>query len=214
MIAFATYLHPHTCYTSRPIDEIEFVGHSVPHFSRVREALASALIDYPSLPVRKADYAEYARVHDRQYLQDLAHMAQNVQPEIPPRLSIECTGMYYCLPGYAYGLGGLLEAIEQMKLDGEFYRAPQILPAFQAALDSLPWMPDLVLIFSGYDAHRDDGGAGITDWTDDDFRQLTRRVLDLSKRAGCPVLSVHGGGYNLPVTIAAAVSHVEVLAGY
>jgi acetoin utilization deacetylase AcuC-like enzyme len=86
------------------------------------------------------------------------------------------------------------------------------LAAFQAALDNLPWLPDLICLFSGYDSHRDDCGAGITNWTNDDFRRLTQRMLDLANRANCPVLSVHGGGYQLPVTVAAAVEHVRVLA--
>jgi len=37
-------------------------------------------------------------------------------------------------------------------------------------------------------------------------------VVDVADRASCPVLSVHGGGYNLPVTIAAAAAHVEMRA--
>ena len=32
-----------------------------------------------------------------------------------PELSIECQGLEYCLPGDIYGLGGMLEAIDQMK---------------------------------------------------------------------------------------------------
>lgn len=332
MVAFATYLHPHTVYTSKPPNEIEFVGHSLPHFSQIREALAAALADYDSLPLRRAGNDEYAQVHTRQYLAALAVMAQDRQPAIRPRLSIECTGMQYCLPGYAYGLGGMLEAIDhmqrgvldraycfslgghhayadrghgycvlnpqaataryaqalgfahilivdwdlhhgdgtqsifardpsvycisihsaadlymalagglrhgtttaaqevghcnipvlstifgddfatQMNLSGEFYRAAQIMPAFQSALGNLPWTPNLIMIFSGYDAHRDDGGAGITEWTNDDFKQLARIVLDFARRSTCPVLSVHGGGYNLPVTVAAAMSHIEALA--
>ncbi|MFL5806539.1 MAG: hypothetical protein ACJ8CR_33030, partial [Roseiflexaceae bacterium] len=44
--------------------------------------------------------------------------------------------------------------------------------------------------------------------------RFTQMMLDLAARSGCPVLSVHGGGYNPPVTIAAAERHVEVLATY
>jgi acetoin utilization deacetylase AcuC-like enzyme len=43
---------------------------------------------------------------------------------------------------------------------------------------------------------------------------FTQVMLDLAACAGCPVLSVQGGGYNPPVTIAAAQRHVEVLATY
>jgi len=37
-------------------------------------------------------------------------------------------------------------------------------------------------------------------------------VLALAAQTGCPILSTHGGGYNLPVTVAAAVRHIDVLA--
>jgi acetoin utilization deacetylase AcuC-like enzyme len=66
--------------------------------------------------------------------------------------------------------------------------------------------------FSGYDSHRDDCGKGITDWTDREFQHLTRLVLDLAQKASCPVLSCHGGGYQLPITVSAAIGHIKVLA--
>ena len=67
-------------------------------------------------------------------------------------------------------------------------------------------------VFARYD--RDDCGKGITDWTNADFSKLTEIVLDFAKRCGCPVLPTHGGGYRLPVTVAAATSHVRTLATY
>ncbi len=334
MSRFAVYLHPETCLTSRPIEQIRFIGHSLPHFARVREELARRLTHYPQLPLRQADFAEFQRVHKASYLATLQHMALDEPVNDRPRLSAECTGFEYGLPGYQYGLGGMLNAIDQMKsgaldraycfalgghhayadwghgycllnsqgaavryaqeqgfarvlivdwdihhgdgtqaifahdasvyclsihsladlymatqrvmkagtttaaeavghcnipllseiytdemteelgLGGRWYRANESLVAFQAALNSLPWLPDLICIFSGYDSHRDDCGAGITNWTNDDFRWLTQRVLDLAWRSNCPVLSVHGGGYQLPVTVVAAVEHVDVLASY
>ena len=103
--------------------------------------------------------------------------------------------------------------IEEMNLPGRFYRAAESLPVFQSALEQIPWTPDLICIFSGYDSHKDDCGKGITNWTNRDYKTLTGYVIELAGRANCPILSVHGGGYKLPVTIPAAVSHVEVLAG-
>ena len=82
------------------------------------------------------------------------------------------------------------------------------------APENLPWAPDLICLFSGYDSHRDDCSAGITNWTNGDFYWLTQRVLELAKRSNCPVLSVQGGGYQLSITVAAAVAHVRVLASY
>jgi acetoin utilization deacetylase AcuC-like enzyme len=335
MLKFAVYLHPHTCYASKPSDQIRFVGYAVPHFSRVRQELATALGDYPTLPVRQAEYSEYLRVHREEYLSELRLMASEEPVDELPRLSIECTGFEYCLPGYLYGLGGMLEAIDQMKvgmldraycfslgghhayadwghgycvlnpvataaryaqeegfervlivdwdlhhgdgtqsifahdpsvycisihsvadlymasmrvlkygtttggeevghcnvpllnefyaddfseqmesLSGKFYRASESLVAFRSALEQIPWMPDLMFIFSGYDSHRDEGGQGITDWGNQEYKLLTQSVLDLAREASCPVISVHGGGYKLPVTITAALSHIEVLASY
>lgn len=333
MPSFATYLHPHTCYTSKPVDQIRFVGHSFPHFSQVRVELERALADYPTLAVREAVYEDYLCVHTSAYLDKLKLMTDGEHVDDPPRLSVECTGFEYCLPGYLYGLGGMLEAIDQMRagvleraycfslgghhayadwghgycllnpqaaavryaqaqgferalivdwdihhgdgtqsifandpsvycisihsgldlymatqrvmaqgttaagkqvghcnipllnaffedkffeemnLPGKFYRAAESLPAFQSALDQIPWTPDLICIFSGYDSHKDDCGKGITNWTNQEYGTLTTYVIELSERANAPVLSVHGGGYKLPVTIPAAVSHVEVLAG-
>jgi acetoin utilization deacetylase AcuC-like enzyme len=108
MIKFATYLYPHTCYTSKSSNLIYFTGYSFPHYRKVREKLEKALTDYPSLPVRKVELSEYLRVHTDAYLEKLLLMV----------------------------------------------------------------------------------------------------------KVSCPVLSSHGGGYRLPVTLSAAVSHVEVLASY
>jgi acetoin utilization deacetylase AcuC-like enzyme len=334
MLSFATYLYPHTCYTSKPVEQIRFVGHSYPHFSQVRMELAKALADYPTLAVRAADYQDYLRVHAESYLDKLKMMAVEEPIEELPKLSVECTGLEYCLPGYLYGLGGMLEAIDQMRtgaleraycfslgghhayadwghgycllnplsataryaqaqgfdkvlivdwdihhgdgtqsifandssvycisihsaldlymavtrvlrygtttagkevghcnlplldkfyedgvteklgLTGEFYRASESLSVFRAALENVPWLPDLILVFSGYDSHRDDCGKNITDWSEQEYKLLTKHVIDLARRASCPILSVHGGGYKLSTTIAAATSHVEVLANY
>jgi acetoin utilization deacetylase AcuC-like enzyme len=338
MTKLATYLHPHTCYTSKSSHLIPFQGYSFPHYSQIRRELEKSLSDYPSLPVRKAKPSEYLTVHSREYLKKLALMAWN-QPldEISrslPQLSNECVGLEHCFPAYLYGLGGLIEAIDQMKkgvleraycfslvghhayqnwghgycllnplaaaaryaqtqgfakilivdwdihhgdgtqsifshdqsvycisihsgvdiymakasdlklgtttigeavghcnipiltqsfpielleeegITGKFYRGHESLNAFRLALEDLPWTPDLIMIFSGYDSHKDDCGAGITDWTNQDFRKLTEFVLDLANKISCPVLSNHGGGYNLPVTVLAAINHVKVLASY
>ncbi|MBA3531875.1 MAG: histone deacetylase [Ardenticatenales bacterium] len=329
---FATYLHPHTTLTSKARNQIDFVGFSLPYWDSVRHELAQALQNFPSLPPRMAEFDDYLRVHTSTYLQQLHLMAAEIPPEPMPRLSGECTGLEYALPGYQYGLGGMMEAIDQMRagvleraycfslgghhahtdwghgycllnplaaaaryaqeqgferilivdwdihhgdgtqaifahdptvycisihsaadlymgftaglehgstvagqrtghcnlpllsarfeasfweelgLGGEFYRARESLSVFRDALAQLPWVPDLICIFSGYDGHREDGGKGITEWGNDEFRQLTRAVLEVARRADCPILSVHGGGYKGPITVAAALSHVEELA--
>ncbi|MGL4377979.1 MAG: histone deacetylase family protein [Microcoleaceae cyanobacterium] len=334
MSKFATYLHPHTCYTSQQRDRVSFVGYSFPYFSKVRQNLAKLLQNYPTLPIKKAQYTDYLRVHTEDYLRTLALMALNQPVNQLPKLSGECQNLEYCLPGYLYGLGGMLEAIDTMKkgsleraycfslpghhayansghgycllnplaaaaryaqtqgfdriliidwdihhgdgtqsifsndksvycisihsavdiymakasdlilgtttvgdaighcnipiliqsfpveilasegLTGTFYQGEESLDIFADALSKIPWQPDLILIFSGYDSHKDDCGKNITNWTNSDFQRLTQIVLDFAKKNSCPVLSSHGGGYNLSVTLSAAVSHVEVLANY
>lgn len=333
MTKFAVYFHPETILTSKPREQIMFEGFSLPYYDKVWQALADALQEYPQLPLRKAQYDDYLRVHDKLYLEKLQQMARDEAPEEMPRLSAECLGFEYCLPGYLYGLGGMFAAVDRMRageleraycfclgghhayadrghgycllnplataaryaqekgfahvlivdwdihhgdgtqsifandksvycisihsvadlymafarslkngttaaaeevghcnipilhqaygadefaelnLKGRFYRAAESIPAFEAALANLPWKPDIILVFSGYDSHQDDCGKDITDWRDDDFRKLTRLVLGAAQAAHCPVLSAHGGGYKLPVTVSAALSHIEELAG-
>lgn len=330
--SFAVYLHPDTCYTSKPRELIQFTGYSLPYWDSVRQELENLLKDYSTLPLCKAELTEYQRVHKATYLEGLAKMAAGETLEQPLKLGNGCLGLEYALPGYLFSLGGMLEAVDQMKLgrldraycfslgghhafpdwghgycllnplaataryaqaqgfdrvliidwdlhhgdgtqaifahdpdvyclsihsaadlymasargirsgtttagtnaghcniplltraygdefwnemhlDGEFYRAKDSLVMFEQALKHIPWQPDIVLIFSGYDSHKDDQGLGITNWIDADFVKLTRYVIDLARRTNCPVLSVHGGGYHLPVTVRAAASHVFTLA--
>ena len=331
---FAAYLHPETTATTKPPETIAFVGYSWPHAVQIREALVERAASYPSLPLRMAGLDTFRSVHTATYLQQLQLMADGTTPDVMPRLSAECSGLEYCLPAYQAGLGGMLEAIDQMRagaieraycfslgghhaypdwghgycllnpqatavrhaqahgfarvvvvdwdihhgdgtqaiftndptvfcisihsaadlymakaaglhtgtttagaavghcnipvlnqvfddavfeqigLNGHFYRAHEVAEVFERTLAELPWQPDLICIFSGYDGHRDDCGRRITEWTEQDFGRMTRWVLDRAALAHCPVLSVHGGGYNLPVTVASAIHHIEVLGAY
>lgn len=338
MTKFSIYLHPHTCYTSKPSHLIDFAGYSFPHYSKVRRELEKSLSDYPMLPVRKAQYSQYLTVHTEAYLKKLALKALDKPlDEISkslPKCGFECRGLEYCIPAYLYGLGGMIEALDWMKkgvleraycfslvghhahkdwghgycllnplaaaaryaqtqgfqkilmidwdihhgdgtqsifshdrsvycisihsavdiymakasdlklgtttagaavghcnipvltqnfpievleeegITGKFYTKDDNLDAFQLALEKIPWHPDLILIFSGYDSHGEDCGKGITDWNNQEFELLTEWVLELAKQASAPVLSSHGGGYKLPITVSAALSHVRVLATY
>jgi acetoin utilization deacetylase AcuC-like enzyme len=101
---------------------------------------------------------------------------------------------------------------ETMQLPGTYYRAENSMAAFAEALAHLPWLPDLILIFSGYDAHRDDQGRKVTAWAEPEYEQLTRLVLAVAQKANCPIISAHGGGYDLAVTLKTAVHHVNLLA--
>lgn len=332
MPTFAISLHPEALLTSRHVAADQFIGKSLPYAQEVCACLVDALRGYTNLPLQSADFGLFSSVHSPTYLNQIQELAAGNTPDPYPRLSAECSGMWYALPGYCAGLGGMLTAIDLMKagtldrafcyslgghhayadyghgygmlnplaatvryaqrqgfarvliidwdihhgdgtqaifahdssvyhisihsaidlymaiqrviragtttaatavghcnipvltqrfddsdwaklgLTGSYYRAATCIPAFVDALQSLPWEPDLICIFAGVDSHRDDCGAGITDWENSDFQTLTRLVLNMAQRSNCPVLSIKGGGYNLPVTIAAIASHVEALA--
>src|SRR5689334_3154797 len=108
---FVTYLHPETTLTSRPPDEIEFRGYSYPYFSQIRTELEKQLSQYPKLTLRQAEYSDYLKVHSESYIQKLVTMASDEKVADPPKLSIECKGLEFCLPGHLFGLGGMLQAI-------------------------------------------------------------------------------------------------------
>ncbi len=338
MMRFATYFHPQTFYTSKSIREIPFEKYSFLYYNQVRQVLKKSLQDYPILPLRKAQIADYLRVHSYSYLRKIVLQALDRpldQSSLSlPELSIECRGLEYALPGYLYGLGGMMEAIDQMNqgiidraycfsmvghhahrnwghgycllnplaaatryaqvqgfekvlmidwdihhgdgtqeifshdssvycisihsavdlymakasdlkvgttdaaeacghcnipiiiesfpvevlqeegITGKFYHGHESIYAFQQALENVPWHPNLVAIFSGYDSHQDDCGKRTTGWTNDDFCKLTEITLNFAKKYECPVLSSHGGGYNLSVTVSAATAHIRTLATY
>lgn len=107
-----------------------------------------------------------------------------------------------------------LEALQEEGITGKFYAGHQSLQIFQEALENMPWQPHLIMIFSGYDSHKEDCGGRTTGWTNDDFCKLTKLTLDFAQKSGCPVLSCHGGGYKIPITVSAAMTHIETLATY
>jgi acetoin utilization deacetylase AcuC-like enzyme len=329
--SFAVNLHDETTALSLPIEQIMFVGQSYPHYNQLRLELRENLKDLPTIPVRKACPEDYLSVHTQSYYESICRLSKGEDVENAPRLSMECTGFEFCLPGYLFALGGMMEAIDLMEngslergycfslgghhagknyghgycmlnpmaaavryaqsigfkkvliidwdihhgdgtqdifsydnsvyhisihslvdgymakasnlkygttswaekvghcnipllddmfedsfleeegLAGKFYRADESLTQFQKALNEIPWEPDMIFIFAGFDSHIKDCGKGITNWTNQDFQKLTRSVLTLSKNLSCPVLSVQGGGYKLEVTIPAVMSHIEVL---
>jgi acetoin utilization deacetylase AcuC-like enzyme len=91
----------------------------------------------------------------------------------------------------------------------------EVLGSFRKKL--LPAMgdfkPDVFLISAGFDSRRNDP-LGRFQLKDADFRELTSLILEMAdKYAGGRVVSVLEGGYNLEGFSAAAVAHVEELAG-
>ncbi len=80
-----------------------------------------------------------------------------------------------------------------------------LMPAAQA------FGPDLVLISAGFDSRIADP-LGLFRLTDDDFRDLTRMMMDLAERC-CEgrLVSVLEGGYSLPGLAEASEAHVRTL---
>lgn len=71
--------------------------------------------------------------------------------------------------------------------------------------------PDLVLISAGFDSRADDP-LGRFRLTDDDFRDLTRLMMDLADtHCGGRLVSVLEGGYNLTGLASAVTAHVATL---
>ena len=112
---FAISMRPELTALSKPVESIPFVGKSWPHFAEIRRALDERLGAYPALPLRIAALDTFASVHAATYLEQIQLMAADTPPDVLPRLSAECTGMEHCLPGYKASLGGMLEAIDQMR---------------------------------------------------------------------------------------------------
>jgi acetoin utilization deacetylase AcuC-like enzyme len=73
--------------------------------------------------------------------------------------------------------------------------------------------PDLVLISAGFDSRVGDPLGRFT-LTDEDFEDLTLRVMEMADRhAGGRVISMLEGGYNIDGLAKAAAAHVGVLMG-
>lgn len=116
MTGLATYFYPAIFESTRPLEQLAFNGYAVPHFQRVFTAVERRLAGrYPALPYRKADLADYARVHDPAYLEALEALSQDRPVAKKPYLNAECHHFWYVLPGYTVSLGGMLEAIDQMR---------------------------------------------------------------------------------------------------
>ena len=81
----------------------------------------------------------------------------------------------------------------------------QWLPAIEAH------QPQLILVSAGFDAHRLDP-LGQLELTEDDFRWITRLIVDSAKEhASGRIVSALEGGYDLVALAASAHAHVEEL---
>lgn len=100
---------------------------------------------------------------------------------------------------------------KDLEMTGKFYRSETCIDQFKQELNSLPFSPDLVIIFDGHDSHIDDCNSDTTKFTYDDFRELIKLIKDVSNKNSCPILSMPGGGYNLDITVRCSLLHIEEL---
>jgi acetoin utilization deacetylase AcuC-like enzyme len=71
--------------------------------------------------------------------------------------------------------------------------------------------PDLILVSAGFDAHHADPLGGLN-LDEDDFRWITRLIVELAEEAGHGrVVSALEGGYDLKALATSAAAHVEVM---
>jgi acetoin utilization deacetylase AcuC-like enzyme len=74
--------------------------------------------------------------------------------------------------------------------------------------------PELLLISSGFDAHKDDPLASIK-LVEDDYRWVTQELMEIAGRT-CKgrIISVLEGGYDLNALASSVAAHVKTLMGY
>ncbi len=72
--------------------------------------------------------------------------------------------------------------------------------------------PDLLFVSAGFDAHKKDP-LGELNWTEDDFRWITKLIIDLSNSySEGRIVSTLEGGYDLEALASSAQVHIEELA--
>ncbi len=330
-MTFAHYFHPETIETIIPMDQLEFVGYSLPYYNRLRNEIHKSLEPKQEISLNSVSIEEYRKVHTDAYIDSILRASQGSSEANMP-ISGECYNLYYAVPGYEFGLGGLYSIIDLMKkgvldrayafsmashhaypdhghgysllntlavsvryaqsvgfqkvlildwdhhhgdgtqtifennenvcqisihsavdmymakqevlhlgttdygksvghinipvlaedmsesfyyeeleMTGAIYRDYNCIKQLQIELEQIPFAPDIIFIFDGHDAHIEDCGAGVANFTTDDFRTLSQIAVDQSKKHHCPLVSIPGGGYTPKAAIAAALAHIEIL---
>jgi acetoin utilization deacetylase AcuC-like enzyme len=115
-------------------------------------------------------------------------------------------------PGTGYpsetGMGNIVNVPLHANTEGEEFRKKFIDIIFPALEQ---FKPQILLLSSGFDAHKDDPLASIQ-LVEEDFRWLTRKLVKIAnKHAEGRVISVLEGGYNLTALAASVAVHVKEL---
>jgi len=73
------------------------------------------------------------------------------------------------------------------------------------------FIPEMIFVSAGFDAHRDDEMAGLQ-WVDSDYDWITHWIKTVADEfAGGRVVSLLEGGYELPVLARNVVNHIAIL---
>jgi acetoin utilization deacetylase AcuC-like enzyme len=103
------------------------------------------------------------------------------------------------------------EFYKECEMGGEYYRPDTYYSVWKEKINNLPFSPDMIFIFDGHDAHKDDVGGDVAQWDYSDFIKLTEDVIKLSEEHDCPILSMPGGGYKNSVSLQCMRNHIETL---
>jgi acetoin utilization deacetylase AcuC-like enzyme len=106
------------------------------------------------------------------------------------------------------------EMIAEIGLQGDFYPNTQSLSVFKEKLNGLSFRPDLIFIFDGMDAHREDVSRDAIGWDNDDFEKLMKTVLDFAGRHGSPVIASPGGSYRGGLAFPILRRHCKLMQNY
>lgn len=100
----------------------------------------------------------------------------------------------------------------ELEIEGDVFEKENAIDVFKQSLDS-GFVPDMIMIFDGHDASELDCGKEAACWSDEDFSNLTKAVIDKSIEWDCPILSMPGGGY-VEHTIDLSIQHATLLSEY
>ena len=112
------YFNPEIFSSVKPKNEINLVG-SLPDYEYQRKTIYEKYSDL-SIKPKRASIEEFKQVHNKEYINNIIKLSKDEETEI--NISMECDQLYYFLPGFEYGLGGVYSAIDKMK-EGVLNRA-------------------------------------------------------------------------------------------
>lgn len=106
------------------------------------------------------------------------------------------------------GVGNIVNVALDANSDGAAMREAYLTRIIPALID---FSPDLLLLSSGFDAHRLDPLAQLN-WESSDFSWLTGKLMDVAERCcGNRIVSLLEGGYDLKGLAGGASHHVAML---